>query len=175
MKSLKTNFLVDTLIFGGVLAALQPRLTGIAIHEWLALSAAATLVLHVALHWDWAMGVTRTFFKNLLHASRFNYILDIALFVVFTVVMTSGLVISKVVMPTLGLQILSSRTWTELHNTSANLALLLMALHFAMHWSWVSRTFQRLFVAPFKRSARLPQGRAQQPAMSTSMKNAKAL
>ena len=34
MKSLKTNFWLDAFIFAGFLAALQPRLTGIAIHEW---------------------------------------------------------------------------------------------------------------------------------------------
>lgn len=151
MKSLKTNFWLDAIIFGGVLAALQPRLTGIAIHEWLALAAAATLVLHVVLHWDWVMGLTCTFFHNLLHVSRLNYLVDGLLFVMFTIAMTSGLVISRVVMPAFGLQMLSSRSWLEIHNTSANTTLLLVALHFALHWSWVKNTFYRLIVTPFHR------------------------
>ncbi len=41
MKSLKTNFWLDAFIFAGFLAALQPRLTGIAIHEWFTLAATA--------------------------------------------------------------------------------------------------------------------------------------
>ena len=149
MKSLKTNFWLDAIIFAGFLAALQPRLTGIAIHEWFSAAAAATLVLHVVLHWDWAVGLTRAFFKNLFHVSRLNYVVDALLFVTFTVVITSGLAISRVVMPALGIQLFSSRSWLEIHNTSANLALLLVALHFALHWSWVKNTFNRLLVTPF--------------------------
>ncbi len=115
MKSLKTNFWLDALIFGGTLLALQPRLTGIAIHEWLGGAAALTLILHVVLHWDWVVGITRTFFRNLIHVSRLNYLLDAVLFVAFTVVMTSGLVISRVVMPAFGLQMIASRSWVEIH------------------------------------------------------------
>ncbi len=165
MKSLKTNFWLDTLIFGGFLLALQPRVTGIAIHEWLSTAAAGTLALHVALHWDWVAGVTRTFFRNLFHTSRLHYVLDVLLFVTFTVVMTSGLVISRVVMPAFGLQMDASRSWTAIHNISANLSLFLIALHFALHWSWVKNTFHRLLIAPFQR--RSPQQRPQsQPSLA---------
>jgi hypothetical protein len=72
MKSLKTSFWLDALIFAGTMAALQPRLTGTAIHEWFAPATAATLVLHVVLHWDWVVGVTRTFLRNPVHISRLN-------------------------------------------------------------------------------------------------------
>ena len=173
MKYLKTNFWLDAFIFAGFLAALQPRLTGIAIHEWLTLAAAATLVLHVVLHWDWALGVTRTFFKNLFHASRLNYLVDAMLFVAFTVVITSGLVISRVVMPTLGLQTFSSRSWLEIHNATSNLTLLLVALHFALHWSWVKNTFHRLVVSPFQR--RNPRTRPQPQSLPIPAQHIKAL
>jgi hypothetical protein len=173
MKSLKTNFWLDAIIFAGFLAALQPRMTGIAIHEWFTLAATATLVLHVVLHWDWAVGMTKKFFSNLFHVSRLNYLVDALLFVAFIVVMTSGLVISRVVMPTFGLQTFSSRSWLEIHNASSNLTLLLVALHFALHWSWVKNTFNRLIVAPFKHLR--PQTQSQPQALPMPMKNIKAL
>ena len=173
MKTLKTNFWLDVLIFAGALAALQPRLTGMAIHEWLALAAGITLILHVVLHWDWIVGISRTFFKNLLHGSRLNYVVDAALFAAFTLAMTSGLLISRVIVPTLGLQLISSRSWAQLHNLSANLSLFLLALHFALHWSWIKNTFHRLLIAPF--APRRVQPQAKRSPLPAPMSQAKAL
>ncbi len=155
------------------LVALQPRMTGIAIHEWFTLAAAATLIVHVLLHWDWVVGVTKKFFNNLFHISRLNYLVDGLLFVAFVVVITSGLVISQSVLPSLGLHIPASRSWREIHNTSANLTLLLVALHFALHWSWVKNTYKRLLVTPFQR--RSPQAKPQPRPLPVPMKDAEVV
>jgi Domain of unknown function (DUF4405) len=174
MKSLKTNFWLDAFILAGFLLALQPRLTGISIHEWFTLAAAATLILHVLLHWDWVVGITKKFFSNPFHISRLNYLVDGLLFMGFVVVITSGLVISRSVLPTLGIQITANRSWREIHNLSSNLTLLFVALHFALHWSWVKNTFNRLFVKPFQH--RVPRTQSlPQPMNSVTMKDAKAL
>ncbi len=172
MKSLKTNFWLDLLIFAGFLVALQPRMTGIAIHEWFTLAATATLIIHIILHWDWVVGVTKKFFSNFFHVSRLNYIVNLLLFVGFVVVITSGLAISRSVLPAFGLRIDASRTWREIHNLSSNLTLLLVAVHFALHWSWVKNTFNRLFVKPFQRQAPRTQPK---PVNAVSMKNAETL
>ena len=172
MKSLKTNFWLDLFIFVGFLVALQPRMTGIAIHEWFTLAATATLIIHVILHWDWVVGITKKFFSNFFHVSRLNYIVNLLLFVGFVIVITSGLAISRSVLPTFGLQIDASRTWRGIHNLSSNLLLLLVAVHFALHWSWVKNTFVRLLVKPFQRQVPHTQP---QPANAVSMKNAETL
>jgi hypothetical protein len=133
------------------------------------LAAAATLIIHIILHWDWMVGVTKKFFSNFFHISRLNYIVNILLFIGFITIMTSGIAISRSVLPTFGLQIDASRSWRGIHSLASNLTLLLVAVHFALHWSWVKNTFIRLFIKPFQRT---PQIQAQ-AVNSVSMKNAK--
>lgn len=49
----KLNFLIDIIIFTAFLVAMDPRLTGIAIHEWLSIAFGAAIIVHLLLHWQW--------------------------------------------------------------------------------------------------------------------------
>ena len=50
------------------------------------------LVIHVVLHWDWVVSITRTFFHKLVHESRLNYVLNAVLLVdVVVVTVTASL------------------------------------------------------------------------------------
>jgi hypothetical protein len=146
--STKTNLLLDLGILGAFLVALEPKLTGVAIHEWLSLAFAGTLIVHLLLHWKWVVSITKQFFKKLLHVSRLQLVLDTLLFVAFTTVMTSGLMISKTILPTLGIQLDHNQTFRSLHSLSADATLLLVGLHFALNWNWVVNAVKRHIVAP---------------------------
>ena len=148
--SVRTNFFVDLAAFVGILLALEPRMTGIAVHEWLSLAVAGTVIVHLLLHWDWVTNLSKRFFNNPLHISRVNYVVDLLAFISFIVAMLSGLVISRVVMPSFDIQLVGGFGWRGIHNTSANLTLLLVAVHFGLHWDWVRNVFQRIFTPPFK-------------------------
>ena len=52
-KPNKTKLVLDILIFIAFLIAMEPRSSGITIHEWLATSLIAVLVVHLLLSWDW--------------------------------------------------------------------------------------------------------------------------
>ena len=65
LNQTKTNLLVDIAIFAAFLIALDPHMTGIAIHEWLSIALAATIVAHLLLHWKWLVQVTRRLLKRL--------------------------------------------------------------------------------------------------------------
>lgn len=64
LNPIKTNLWVDVVIFLAFLLALDPRTTGIAIHEWLSLAAAGAAIVHLLLHWQWIVEVTRRFFRH---------------------------------------------------------------------------------------------------------------
>lgn len=144
----KTNFLLDTGIFVAFLVALEPEVTGLEIHEWLSVALAGTLIVHLLLHWDWAVGVLKTFFRKLIHVSRLKFVVDAVLLVAMITVMVSGLMISRAVLPVLGLTVPENSDWRMLHSLSADLVLWLTALHFALNWKWVVSMIKRYVVAP---------------------------
>jgi hypothetical protein len=146
--STKTNLALDLSIFTAFLAVANPTLTGITIHEWLALAFAAAIITHLLLHWTWVVKVTREFFKKLFHQSRLNYAVDALFFIAVTGAIFSGLMISRSGMSTLGIQLNAGREWRTIHNLTANGSLVLLALHFALHWKWLVANLKRYVVAP---------------------------
>jgi hypothetical protein len=154
--STKTNLTLDIIIFSAFLVASNPALTGLAIHEWLGVSFIAALVTHLLFHWDWVVNLSKTFFKKLVHISRLNFVVDSFLFVAMTAAMLSGLMISKSVLPTLGIQLEVSRAWRSIHSLSADASLIFVALHFALHWKWVVANVQRYIVSPINRLVSRP-------------------
>jgi hypothetical protein len=144
----KTKLWVDILVFIIFLVAMDPRTSGIAIHEWIALSVIAVLVVHLLLSWDWITQITRRLFGKMAGQTRINYILNWLMFVDGTLIMISGIMISQVALPTLGIKLPQGFAWRSLHDTSANIGLLLLGLHTAMHWSWVVNSFNKYLVQP---------------------------
>jgi uncharacterized membrane protein YhdT len=148
---MKTNLFVDLGIFAAFLIAFEPGFTGVPIHEWLSMALAATSIVHILLHWRWIVTLTVTFFRKMLHSSRLDYVVDALLFAAFTAVMLSGLLISESVLPFFGLHAVRQPVWRVLHTASANLTLLLVGLHFALHWNWTVNAFGRILIRPVRR------------------------
>ena len=152
----RTNLIVDIVILLAFLAANNPSLTGLPVHEWFAVAAGVVFFTHLLFHWDWVMSISKTFFNKLIHESRFNYLVDALLVLAYVVVFISGLLISRNVMVTLGIHIPASPAWCEFHSLSANLALALTSLHFAMHWKWFVNATKRHILAPVQSLVRHP-------------------
>jgi len=147
----QTKLVLDVLILIAFLIAMEPRSSGIPIHEWLAISILAVLVVHLLLSWDWIVQTTRRFLGKLNTQTRLNYLLNWSLFIDVMLLMLSGLVISEVVMPTLGIGLPRNFAWRGLHEFSANLFIILLGLHTTLHWSWVADTFKRYVFQPIGR------------------------
>ncbi len=144
----KANLILDAGIFTAFLLALEPEVTGLEVHEWLSVALAGTLIVHLLLHWEWVVGVLKSFFRKLFHISRLKFVVDALLLVAMITVMVSGLMISRVVFPALGISIMENQDWRTLHSFSADLVLWLTALHFALNWKWVIAMFKRYLVSP---------------------------
>jgi hypothetical protein len=145
LKSSSTlrNLLVDTAIFVGFLLATDPHATGQTIHEWLGIAFGVGIITHLLLHWKWIVNVVRRFFSQLPGQVRINSILNSLLFIAMTLIVFSGIMISKVVLSTFGLTGQHDGIWRMVHTTATNVALIIVALHVTLHWKWIVGTVKR--------------------------------
>ncbi len=144
----RINLFLDAAVFAAFVLAMAPRVTGIAVHEWMSLAIAAVIVVHLLLHWEWIVGMAPRFFAALFHESRLNFLVDIVFFMALVVVMSSGVVISKVAAPALGFSFPFSFVWKQTHRISADVALITLGVHCGLHGKWISQNGKRCFVDP---------------------------
>ena len=140
-----TKLFLDLAVFIALLIVSAPRFTGAAIHEWLAIALSGAIVVHLLLNWNWIVEVTARLFTKSAKNSRLNYVLNWALFASGIMIMLSGLMISKSVVPFFGLTLPQNMSWKELHEVSTNITMILMGLHVAQHWNWIVSMFKRIF------------------------------
>jgi cytochrome b len=142
------NLLFDIVIFTAFLLSLDPHATGHAIHEWLGIALIAAIVTHLLLHWKWIVQVTTRFFRKLSMQARLNYILNALFFVDFTILVFTGLMISETALPTLGIYIARDKSLRRLHTLSADLIVLIVGLHVAIHWKLIFNAIKRYILRP---------------------------
>jgi hypothetical protein len=149
--SIKTKLVMDILVAGLVLALLSTSLTGLAWHEWLGIGVGTVIVAHLLLGWQWITSITKRFFGSLPNLTRFTYILDFTLFTAMILTIYSGLMISRVAMPALGLTgVAPSFVWRGIHSLASRSLLLLVGLHLAVSWSWIINTIRKYIVSPLR-------------------------
>ncbi|MPN18508.1 hypothetical protein SDC9_165868 [bioreactor metagenome] len=149
MKTIR-NFLIDFVIFGAFLLAAEPHITGDTIHEWLGLGFFVTAMIHLLLHWGWVANAVKKFFKRIPVSTRINSIVDLSIFVAFTVITITGIMMSKSVLPTLGISVSRGGAWKQIHSLASNISIFLVAAHFALHWSWIVGVFKKYVGNPVK-------------------------
>ncbi len=145
------RFTLDILIFVGFLLSLDPRLTGIPIHEWLTMAGIAAIILHLLLDWNWIVGLTKKFFRKVAFKARLNYVLNWLFFIDGIVVMISGILVSEVILPLVGILPIGGHTWKTIHSVSADISLFILALHTALHWDWIVTVVKRYLLQPLRR------------------------
>jgi hypothetical protein len=126
-------------------AAYSFGFTGQAVHEWLGLGLAAILLVHLTLHWDWVLRLTRRLWRRDGRRQTL-WVIDLFLLITMTLCVLSGVLISQVALPDLGVHLKAGSGWIRVHSLTARLTLGLVAVHIALSWQWIIRVGRSLVV-----------------------------
>lgn len=162
-KRMSTNQIklyADIILFVSFVLVNIPQATGIPFHEWVSFLFIIPLLVHILLDWKWVVNVTLRIFKKLPGEVRFNHIWDLLIFIVMVFALFTGVVISEAALPALGITVTIDPFWSAMHDISANLLMVLIGVHLAMHWGWIWSMFKRYVLRKPAQQARqtVPQG-----------------
>jgi len=142
--SARARLWLDLALFGALFLAYNPAWTGVAVHEWLCVIAVVPLLFHIIVNWDQTLAILRRLGGKLRATPKVNLVVDIALFIVAVTAMLSGLLISQSVARAFGVVIMPDSLWMSTHSWSADATILLLLVHFVLHWRWIVNCAQRL-------------------------------
>ena len=140
----RLDFWFDAVLLLGYTLAYSYGFTGIGIHEWLGLGLGLAVVFHLTLHWDWVIRTTRKLASPRGH-DRVIWVVNLALLAGMTWCVLSGILISRVALPYLGINLTRiGPFWSAMHDTTAEITLGLVPVHVALRWRWIVRIGRRL-------------------------------
>jgi Domain of unknown function (DUF4405) len=139
----RLDFWFDAVILAGYTVAYSYGWTGVVIHEWLGIGLGIALLLHLTLHWDWVVRTTRRLLRPRGH-DKLIWLVNILLLAAMTLCVASGIAISRVALPELGIYTPQSPFWFRLHALTAEVTVGLVPVHVALRWRWIAAVGRRL-------------------------------
>ena len=137
------DFWLDLALLAGFTIAYSYGYTGDVIHEWLGLALAAAMLVHLTLHWDWVIRTTKRLLSPRGH-DKVIWAVNLALVIAMTLCIASGILISRIALPYVGIYPLGGPFWSRLHDLTAEITLGLVPVHLALRWRWLLAVGRRL-------------------------------
>src|SRR2546422_11061855 len=72
-----------------------PALTGLELHEWLGFALCPLVLVHVVMQWQWCITQFQRVMKTGPYRVRINALLNLALLIMMSVVLLSGVLVSR--------------------------------------------------------------------------------
>ncbi len=115
--------------------------TGLVFHEIVGLSVLLVLGLHLVLNRPWIVNTTKNLVKNKIKAKTLKtYFLNITLLIGIIVIITTGIMISAVVLPLDGY----NPTIEHVHECAAYLTGCLLIIHVALHIKYLKASVKTI-------------------------------
>jgi cytochrome b561 len=111
--------------------------TGLTLHEWIGIAITLLVLIHILLSWTWIPASSRRLTAPRSGRTRVNYLLNFCLFASMAVVIVSGVLISEVALPALGIKATPDDFgWDRLHGRFSDFVVIFAGLHLAINWDW---------------------------------------
>lgn len=144
MSKLEKNFNIDIALVLLFLIIMEPKFTGLVLHEWIGLIVGIIFIVHVFMHWQWIVEATKKYFKKFPKKAKLNYVLDILLLLGSVGILLSALPISrKIGFGWLGIGG-DLNMWQHLHVAFSFLTLFIIAIHLGLHWKWAINAIKKI-------------------------------
>ncbi|WP_249310141.1 DUF4405 domain-containing protein [Bacillus sp. FJAT-49736] len=145
MKRNYIKIILDFLLALTFALLMDPRvLSGLPFHEIAGLVFGVAILTHIGLNFSWVKNTTKKIFDSKLPVkTRISYLLNILLLFSMSAIIVTGILISRVVFPSLALK--GNHMMRGLHNLAANITLVLVGLHIGVHWQWIKGICKKIF------------------------------
>jgi hypothetical protein len=136
------------------LTILFDRQTWDDIHTWSSVAVIALVALHIPLHWNWIVKMTKSGFRSLFgrsnmnNYSQFNLGINVLIGTSGLICTLSGLYFLLVPLSYQGL-LFSTFAWDMIHTWSGVVMISAGLLHFGIHWKWVTKVLGKYIKAIF--------------------------
>lgn len=145
MKKNYTKIVLDLMMAITFVLLMDPRvLNGLPFHEIAGLVIGVAILTHIGLNYHWVVNTTKKIFDpQLPKKTRFSFLLNILLLISLAIVIVTGILISRVVFPSLAIQ--GVHSIRGLHSFFADATLGLVGLHIGVHWQWIIGICKKAF------------------------------
>lgn len=140
------DLIIDIILFTAFLVLYEEHATGSPVHEWLGITLAVLMTIHIIFHWRWITCLFKNFFGKLSVVNRIKLLLNILIFFSFSTIVFSGIKMSRQVLPVLGVITHGASFWKWLHFTAVDLTVWFTALHIALNWKGIVKIFRSVFI-----------------------------
>ncbi|MDA8126154.1 MAG: DUF4405 domain-containing protein [Deltaproteobacteria bacterium] len=136
------KLVLDIIMTVSFLLLMEPRATGLPLHEWGGLGVVAFYLIHNFVNWPWIKFVSANLFTaDLNAANRLKYGLDILLLIGFVLIIVSGMAIAKTIDFSWLFGTSWGGPWRGIHLLASLVTLIAVGIHVGLQWDWIVARF----------------------------------
>ncbi len=146
MKMNWVKLLLDVVMAVLLFTLFSTSFAGLTFHEISGLVIFGLVLFHLILNWKWIWAFTKKLFsKGIPLKTRFGYLLNVLLLISFTMIIVTGIMISKVVLVGFLPRFANVQ---GLHYFFSALSLVLVGIHTGLHWAFIKAMFAKVIKLP---------------------------